>query len=98
MLRPNLAVADRPMNDFLRRKSLPEKVIHRLRPRGHHPAQAWSIRHCDALVPQAATPNEDNESTFGGYPRGRRRTVRHVNLSGIKPVRHFHVFVETSKT
>jgi len=30
MLRPNLAVADRSMNDFLRRKSLPGKVIHRL--------------------------------------------------------------------
>jgi hypothetical protein len=33
MLRPNLAVADRSMNDFLRRKSLPGTVIHRLRPR-----------------------------------------------------------------
>ena len=39
MLRPNLAVADRSMNDFLRRKSLPGKVIHSLRPRGHHPAR-----------------------------------------------------------
>ena len=28
MLRPNLAVADRSMNDFLRRKSVPGKVIH----------------------------------------------------------------------
>jgi hypothetical protein len=30
MLRPNLAVADRSMNDVLRRKSLPGKVIHQV--------------------------------------------------------------------
>ena len=39
------------------------------------------------MVRQAGTPNEDNE--IGGYPRGGGRTIRHVNLSGIKPVRHF---------
>jgi hypothetical protein len=30
MLRPNLAVGDRSMNDFLRRKSLLGKVIHQV--------------------------------------------------------------------
>ena len=83
------------MNDFLRRKSLPGRVIHRLRPRGPHPARR-PIRHCDAMVRQAGAPNEDNERHSAGiraagthYPT--RQLVRD------QPVRHFHVFVETSR-
>ena len=96
MLRPNLAVADRSMNDFLRRKSLPGKVIHRLRPRGHHPARRGQY----VTVTQWSTYSgvlPDKISIFGG-PITRlaagdadrlRREVRHVVLHEI--AHHFGI-------
>jgi hypothetical protein len=49
------------------------------------------------MVRQAGTPNEDNESRFDGYPRSGDALSDTSTLSGIKPVRHFHVFVETRR-
>ena len=95
MLRPYLAVADRSMNDFLRRKSLPGKVIHRPRPRRPHPARRGQYVTVTQWCARQAAPSEDNERHSAGirvagthYPT--RQLVRDT-------VRHFHVFVETSR-
>ena len=50
----------RPMNHFLRRKSLPGKAIHRPRPRGRHPASHGQSR-------------RDRSSTITCRRRSRRR-------------------------
>ena len=70
MLRPNLAVADRSMNDFLRRKSLPGKVIHRLTPRGHHPPRRGQYVTVTQWCARQAHPTKTTNRHSAGIPRG----------------------------
>jgi hypothetical protein len=78
LLRPNLAVVDRSMNDFLRRKSLPGKVIHRLKPRGHHPARRGQYVTVTQWCARQSHPTKATNRTFGGYLRAGYGTGRRV--------------------
>jgi len=91
MLRPNLAVADRSMNDFLRRnrclgrKSTVLDSVGTIQPG----VVNTSLRRNGA--PGRHTQRRQRID-IRRLSAGRERTIRHVNLSGIKPVRHLHVF------
>jgi len=68
------------MNDFLRRKSFPGKVIHRLRPRGHHPASA----HETPVVHLVDTNFDDDKMIGANFPTRSwlAQTFEGANLTG----------------
>lgn len=49
----SLSVPETSMSQFLTRKSLHGKAIHLPKLRGGHPAQPWSLRHCDGSLRRA---------------------------------------------
>jgi hypothetical protein len=92
MLRPNLAVADRSMNALLGRKSLPGKVIHRLRPHGHHPARRGRCvtvtQWCARRAYPAKTTNRHSAGIRAAgthYPTG--QLVRHQTSPALSCLR-----------
>jgi hypothetical protein len=83
------------MNDFLRRKSLPGNVIHCLRPRGHHPARRGQY----VTVTQWCARQAHSTKTTNRHSADIRAAGTHYPTCQLvrEPVRHFHVFVETSR-